>query len=336
MQQKGFSLLSLTQTASQHKLSNQNIFSMSYEGKMLEDFAMPTRKEVEQVLLKTLFKHNGVIKEFATGEEIVNEIADKFSLNNNQRTAVLERIYRKENRIVKTPLWHRLLYRAADSLAKEKLVSKPTSTILLTNKKEWMLTENGFDEALKLLNIPQSQKEFLQTKSYEVQKIAKKLIETPRPENYNPFDNEKKVVKVTRESAIRTRGFRQAVIEAYNYKCAFCGLKINSLKDMSWGVEAAHIVPHSEKGKDDILNGLSLCRLHHWAFDAGWFAVENNFTIQVSSKVNSLSSDFGKMGDYDFIRIFSNKKIKMLLPQNKEIYPHQSAISWHRENKFYH
>ena len=76
---------------------------MSYESKMLEDLKMPTRKEVEQALLKTLFKHNGVIKEFASGEEIVNEIADNFSLNKNQRTAVLERIYRKENRIVKTP-----------------------------------------------------------------------------------------------------------------------------------------------------------------------------------------------------------------------------------------
>ena len=308
---------------------------MSYEGKMLEDFAMPTRKEVEKALLKTLFKHNGVIKEFASGEEIVNEIADDFNLDNNQRTAVLERIYRKENRIVKTPLWHRLLYRAADSLAKEKLVSKPTSTILLTNKKEWMLTENGFDEALKLLDIPKTEKKFLQTKSYEVQKIVKKLIESPRPENYNPFDKEKKVAKITRESAIRTRGFRQAVIEAYDYKCAFCGMKINSLKDFSWEVEAAHIVPHSEKGKDDILNGLSLCHLHHWAFDAGWFAVEDNFTIQVSSKVNSLQTDFGRMGDYDFIRIFSNKNTKMFLPKRKEIYPHQKAISWHRENKFH-
>lgn len=309
---------------------------MSYEGKMLEDFAMPTRKEVEQALLKTLFKHNGVIKEFATGEEIVNEIADEFSLNKTQRTVVLERIYRKENRIVKTPLWHRLLYRAADSLAKEKLVSKPTSTILLTNKKEWMLTENGFDEALKLLNIPKSQKEFLQTKSYEVQKIVKKLIETPRPENYNPFDNEKKVAKVTKESVIRIRGFRQAVIEAYDYKCAFCGMKINSLNDLSWEVEAAHIVPHSKKGKDDILNGLSLCHLHHWAFDAGWFALEDNFTIQVSSKINSLHTDFGRMGDYDFIRIFANKNSKIFLPKRKEIYPHQKAISWHRENKFHH
>ncbi len=60
---------------------------MSYEGKMLKDLAMPSRKEVEEALLKTLFKHNGVIKEFATGEEIVNEIADEFILNENQRTA---------------------------------------------------------------------------------------------------------------------------------------------------------------------------------------------------------------------------------------------------------
>src|SRR6185436_10409047 len=106
---------------------------------MLVDLRMPSRKEVEQALLKTLFKYNGVIKEFATGVDIVDEIADEFSLDENQRTAVLERIYRKENRIVKTPLWHRLLYRAADSLAKNKLVSRPTATIHLTNKKEWML-----------------------------------------------------------------------------------------------------------------------------------------------------------------------------------------------------
>ncbi len=309
---------------------------MSYEGKMLQDLKMPTRKEVEQALLITLFNHNGTIKEFATGEEIVNEIANQFSLNENQRNAILERIYRKENRIVKTPLWHRLLYRAADSLAKEKLVSRPTSTILLTNKKEWMLTENGFDEALKLLKIPQTQKEFLPTKSYEVQKIVKKLIETSRPENYNPFDKEKKVAKVTRESALRTRGFRQAVIEAYDYKCAFCGLKINSLKNRSWEVEAAHIVPHNEKGRDDVLNGLSLCHLHHWAFDAGWFTLQDNFKIQVSSKINSLPSDFGRMNNYDFIRAFSDNNAKLLLPIRKEIYPHQKAISWHRENKFCH
>lgn len=308
---------------------------MSYEAEMLKKFGMPTRNEVEQLLLITLFKHNGTIKEFASGEEIVNEIANQFDLNYNQRTIALKRIYYKENRIVKTPLWHRLLYRAADSLAKEKLVSRPTSTILLTNKKEWMLTEKGFDEVLKLLNIPKEHKNFLQTKSFEVQKIVKKLIETPRPDNYNPFDKEKKIVKITRESTLRTRGFRQAVIEAYDCRCTFCGLKINSPDSLLWEVEAAHIVPHSFKGKDDVLNGVALCRLHHWAFDVGWVTLQNDFTIQVSSKINSLPSDYGQINDFDFIKILSNKNCKIFLPKRKEIYPHQNAITWHRENKFY-
>lgn len=308
---------------------------MSYEGKMLKDLAMPTRKEVEQVLLKTLFKHNGVIKEFATGEEIVDEIADEFNLKENQRAAVLESIYLKEDRIVKTALWHRLLYRAADSLAKEKLVSRPTSTLRLTNKKEWMLTESGFDEALKLLSIPSSQKNTLPIKSYEVQKIVKKLTEATRPKNYDPFDKEKEIVKVTRESALRTRGFRQAVIEAYDYSCAFCGMKINSPDSSLWEVEAAHIVPHSSMGKDDILNGLALCHLHHWAFDVGWFSLRDDFKIEVSDRVNSLPSDFGKIGDYDFIRIFSSKNYKIILPKRKEIYPHRDSIQWHRKNIFY-
>ncbi|NJL14547.1 MAG: hypothetical protein HC913_17130 [Microscillaceae bacterium] len=307
---------------------------MSYEGEMLKRLVMPAKKEVENALLKTLFKHNGTIKEFATGEEIVDELADLFSLNEEQRNAVLERIYRKENRIVKTPLWHRLLYRAADSLAKEKLVSRPTSTIHLTNKKEWMLTEDGFDKVLNLLNIPKTQKEFLPTKSFEVQKVVKKLVEARRPENYDPFEIEKKTIKVTRESSIRTRGFRIAVIEAYDCKCAFCGLKINSPDSLLWEVEAAHIVPHSENGKDDVLNGVALCRLHHWAFDAGWFTLENDFTIRVSSRIDALPSEYGKINDCDFIRPFANQNSKLILPDKKEIYPHQSAISWHRENKF--
>ena len=309
---------------------------MSYESDMVEKFGMPNRKQVEHALLITLFRHNGVIKEFATGEEIVNEIAEIFALNENQRNIFLERIYRKENRIVKSPLWHRLLYRAAHSLAEQKLVSNPTSTYKLINKKEWMLTENGFDEALKLLKIPISQKEFLPTKSFEVQKIVKKLNDSPRPENYNPFDKEKKMVKITREAALRTRGFRQAVIEAYDCKCAFCGMTINSPDSLWWEVEAAHIVPHSFKGKDDIWNGLALCRLHHWAFDVGWFTLQNDFTIQVSSQLNSLPDDFGRMGEFDFIRIFSIKKSKIYLPKQREIYPHKNAITWHRENKFYH
>jgi len=308
---------------------------MSYESKMFEKFAMPTRKQVEQALLHALLKHGGVIKEFGSGQEIVNEIANDFNLNEHQRSAFLQTVYRKENRVKKSLLWHRLLFRAADSLAKEKLVSRPTQTFQLTKKNEWMLTEKGFDEALKLSNIPTERKNFLPTKSYEVQKIVKKLKESPRPENYNPFDKKKKVVKLAIEYAIRTRGFRQAVIEAYSYKCAICGMKINSPDSLSWEVEAAHIVPHSSRGRDDILNGLALCHLHHWAFDVGWLTLLDDYTIKVSSQVHSLPSDFGRLGDYEFLRAFSIKSTRILLPIRSEIHPHHNAIRWHRQNIFH-
>ncbi len=309
---------------------------MSYEGKMLEELKMPNRKEVERALLKTLFKHNGVIKEFSASEEIVNEIANDFELGKEQRSAYLETIYRKENRVKRSSLWHRLLFRAADSLAKDNLISRPTKTFQLTHKREWMLTEDGFDEALKILSIPNKQKDILPTKSYEVQKIVKKLKETQRPENYDPFDKEKKLTKVTKETAIRSRGFRQAVIEAYKYKCAFCGMKLHSPDNLFWEVEAAHIVPHSSRGRDDIWNGLALCRLHHWAFDVGWLALQDDFKISVSPKVNSLPIDYGKMGDCDFFGISIKTKTKILLPESKRIYPHHNSIRWHRENIFHH
>ncbi len=308
---------------------------MSYESTMLKQLAMPTRKQVEQALLQALLKNGGVIKEFGSGQKIVDEIANGFGLNKQQRSAFLQTVYLKENRIKKALLWHRLLFRAADYLAKEKLVSRPTQTFQLTKKKEWMLTEKGFDEALKRSNIPAARKNFLPIKSYEVQKIVKKLSESPRPENYNPFDKEKKINKVTRESAMRMRGFRQAVIEAYSYKCAICGMIINSPDSLSWEVEAAHIVPHSSMGRDDIWNGLALCHLHHWAFDVGWFALLDDYTINVSSRSHSLPSGFGKFGEYEFIRSLSKKSIKIYLPGKSEIYPHQNALRWHRQNIFH-
>ena len=302
---------------------------------MLEQFAMPTQAEVEQTLLRALLKHGGVIKEFGSGQEIVDEMANEFVLNERQRSAFLETIYRKENRVKKSLLWHRLLFRAADALARQNLVIRPTQTLQLTKKREWLLTEKGFDDALKLCNIPTARKEFLPTKSFEVQKIVKKLIESPRTEDYDPFDKTKKVVKTTRESALRTRGFRQAVIEAYSCRCAVCGLKINSPDSLSWEVEAAHIVPHRWKGRDDIFNGIAMCRIHHWAFDVGWFTLLDDCKIQSSPHLSHLPSDFGKIEGYDFFRVLTNKSLEIRFPDRSEIRPHQNAIRWHRQNIFH-
>ena len=308
---------------------------MSYERKMLEQFAMPTQKHVEENLLRVLLKHGGVVKEFGAGQEIVDEIADLFHLTEAQRSAFLETTYRKENRLKKAYLWHRLLFRAANSLANQHMVSRPTRTLQLTNQREWMLTEEGLDEALRLANIPIAEKNLLPIKSYEVQKIAKKLMASRRAENYDPFDRNKKTTTSTRESVLRTRGFRQAIIEAYDFRCAVCGLKISSPDAVSWEVEAAHIVPHRQLGRDDIFNGIALCGLHHWAFDSGWFTLFDDYNVHVSPQVNHLPSDYGKMGGYDFLLTLTGKKQRIFLPGRREIYPHINAIRWHRQNIFY-
>ena len=308
---------------------------MSYESSMLQDFKMPNRNRVAEELLKILFVHNGFVKEFGTGQGVVNEIADKFGLNAEQRKAELLTVYRKENRLKKSLLWHRLLFRAADFLANERLITRPNETIKITNKKEWMLTEEGFNKATKLLKIPAYQKEHLPVRFFELQKYINKIRLKPRPKNYIPFDDTKirseKIVK----TSIRKKGFRFIVIEAYNYTCAICGLKLNSPDNLRWEVEAAHIVPHKQKGKDNIWNGIALCSLHHWAFDVGWFTLDNDFLIQVSPQLNSIAKDFGIMDSYKFFESLKNKKTKILLPKNSELYPHHNSVKWHRENIFH-
>lgn len=308
---------------------------MSYESRMLEQLAMPTRTKVGRALLRTLLKRGGVVKEFGAGQEVVDEIADQFRLNEDQRTAALETVYRKENRVKKALLWHRLLFRAADSLANEGLVSRPTQTFQLTQKREWMLTEKGFDEALRILDVPIADKDSLPIKSYEVQKVVKKLLETRRPENYQPFDRNRKLVRTVRETALRVRGFRQAVIEIYDFRCAVCGLKINSPDGLCWEVEAAHIVPHGSFGRDDLFNGIALCRFHHWAFDVGWFAVLDNYAICVSSKLSHLPSDFGRVGGHELIRALRKNRTGIRLPSRRRVYPHINSIRWHRQFVFH-
>jgi hypothetical protein len=304
---------------------------MSYESRMLEQLAMPRRAEVQNALLRTLLKHGGVVKEFAAGEEVVDELADRFGLNPAQRTAALETVYRKENRLKKTLLWHRLLFRAADALATDGLVSRPTQTSRLTGKREWMLTEKGFDEALRISQLPAAEKDSLPIKSYEVQKLVKKLLDARRPENYQPFDRTRKLVKKIRETAVRLRGFRQAVIEVYDFRCAVCGLKINSPDNLCWEVEAAHIVPHASFGRDDLFNGIALCRFHHWAFDVGWFSLLDDYKLTVSSKVSHLPSDFGRVGDHELIRALAKQQTGIRLPSRRRVYPHINSIRWHRQ-----
>jgi len=82
-----------------------------------------------------------------------------------------------------------------------------------------------------------------------------------------------KELNISHARYARDPGFRKKVYEAYDYRCAMCGIQLQL-------VEAAHIVPHShEKGTDDISNGICLCALHHAAYDRSLIYFVENYKI---------------------------------------------------------
>lgn len=76
------------------------------------------------------------------------------------------------------------------------------------------------------------------------------------------------------------QGFRVRVIDAYQEQCACCRLRHVELLD------AAHIVPHSDpKSEMAVKNGISLCKLHHAAFDSYLFGIRPDHVIEVREDV---------------------------------------------------
>lgn len=84
--------------------------------------------------------------------------------------------------------------------------------------------------------------------------------------------------------------FRGLVLPAYREQCAVCRLKESRLLD------AAHIVGDAEDGgAPEIANGLSLCAIHHRAFDNDLVGIAPDYSVHVARKL--LEDDDGPMLD---------------------------------------
>jgi putative restriction endonuclease len=74
--------------------------------------------------------------------------------------------------------------------------------------------------------------------------------------------------------------FRQLVIAAYRERCAVCGLGHSELLD------AAHILPdRDERGRPEVPNGLSLCKIHHSAYDTNILSVDADYLVHIRADV---------------------------------------------------
>ncbi len=99
------------------------------------------------------------------------------------------------------------------------------------------------------------------------------MVETPPLDEIDPADIEIRRRVADRWRLQKDRGpastqFRRDVRRAYDSGCLFCGLKLPTSEGVRIaGVDAAHIIPWSQYEADVVVNGLCLCKLHHWAFD---------------------------------------------------------------------
>jgi putative restriction endonuclease len=74
--------------------------------------------------------------------------------------------------------------------------------------------------------------------------------------------------------------FRARVLRAYQERCAMCQLHHPELLD------AAHILPDRHpKGDPVVPNGLSLCKIHHAAYDVNLLGVRPDLTIEVAPRI---------------------------------------------------
>lgn len=110
---------------------------------------------------------------------------------------------------------------------------------------------------------------------------------------------------------LHQRGFRERVLHAYREQCAFCRLRHLELLD------AAHIIPDTESGGEPVVtNGISLCKLHHAAFDRLLLGVRPDYVIEVREDI--LEEEDGPMLLHG-IQGLHQKRI--LLPRPKEEWP---------------
>ena len=138
----------------------------------------------------------------------------------------------------------------------------------------------------------------------------------------HPFSPQKPTAPTPKEEPIRSAGFRQAIMGLYDYTCAVCRLRIVTMDGESV-TDAAHIIPFRISKNDDVRNGISLCKLHHWVFDKGLISLSTTYQILVSPLMSNRRPTEWMLTE------LQDKSI--LLPEHNQLHPAQDALAWHRE-----
>ncbi|MEX2032210.1 MAG: HNH endonuclease [Dehalococcoidia bacterium] len=133
-----------------------------------------------------------------------------------------------------------------------------------------------------------------------------------------PIEDEIERRYAVRQTRVRMHQaqFRGRVLPAYLDQCAICRLKETRLLD------AAHIVGDLETAGDAVVpNGLSLCSIHHRAFDGDLVGVSPDYEVRISSRL--LEDEDGPM--LDLLKRFDRQPLHV--PRRKAWRPDPTRLA---------
>lgn len=130
----------------------------------------------------------------------------------------------------------------------------------------------------------------------------------------DPIERRYKVRQV--KQRLHQAQFRGAVLVAYRDRCTVCSLREPRLLD------AAHIVGDAEeRGEPLVSNGLSLCSIHHRAFDEDLVGVSPDQEVHVSRRL--LDEEDGPM--LDLLKGFHRRSI--VVPASRHLRPDPERLA---------
>lgn len=96
----------------------------------------------------------------------------------------------------------------------------------------------------------------------------------------NPTTDERRYSQRVARQRLHQPAFRARVLQAYDIHCAVCLLKHGNLLD------AAHITSDSdEAGLPLVSNGLSLCKIHHAAYDGNLMGISADGQVHIAQEL---------------------------------------------------
>ncbi|OXR39781.1 hypothetical protein B7C42_08146 [Nocardia cerradoensis] len=100
------------------------------------------------------------------------------------------------------------------------------------------------------------------------------------PHPTHPDEIERRYIERVTKQRLHQPEFRARVLNAYKYQCTICNLKLGELLD------AAHIIADGKPdGTPTIDNGLSMCKIHHAAYDSNFLGISPDYEVRINQKL---------------------------------------------------